>query len=187
MFILHRTMTRFVSLLGLALCLMATTSPVHAVDKTLEIGDRAPDFSLTDQNGKQHRLVDYRGRWVILYFYPKDDTPGCIKEACRFRDDNLEFGKRGADVLGVSIDNRDSHAAFSEKYGLPFPLLADTGGKVAGLYGSYFSFGPLHFARRHSFIIDPDGRIASIYRKVDPAIHSSNLLHDLTELQKQRH
>jgi len=180
-------MTRFIPILSIAFWSVAAILPAHARDITLNTGNPAPEFSLTDQNGKLRRLVDYRGRWVVLYFYPKDETPGCIKEACRFRDDHLAFGKLGTDILGVSVDNQDSHVAFSRKYGLPFPLLVDTGGKVATQYGSYFSFGPLRFARRHSFIIDPDGRIAAIYRKVDPAVHSIILLQALKQLQLQKH
>jgi len=152
--------------------------------KELHVGDPAPDFSLVDQNGKLQHLSAFRNRWLVLYFYPKDDTPGCTKEACTFRDDYLKLAKLNADVLGVSIDNEKSHAAFSSKYHLPFPLLSDSDGKIADAYGSYFSFGPLKFARRHTFIIDPAGGIAAIYRKVEPGKHSSQILHDLSELQK---
>lgn len=164
--------------------LLIGTPSIHAMNKELHIGDTAPDFNLTDQNGKSRKLADYRGRWVVLYFYPKDDTPGCTREACAFRDDFLRFDKLHADILGISIDNQESHAEFSGKYGLPFPLLADPDGKTAAAYGSYFSFGPLRYARRHTFIIDPDGRLAKIYRKVDPKKHSDEIYNDLTRLQK---
>ena len=99
-------------------------------------GSLAPDFSLVDQNGETRALSSYRGRWVVLYFYPKDDTPGCTTEACQFRDDYAAVQRLGADILGVSIDNRASHAAFSKKFSLPFPLLADTDGRVAKQYGA---------------------------------------------------
>lgn len=150
----------------------------------LKNGDVAPNFSLSDQNGKQHQLTQYRGRWMVLYFYPKNNTPGCTTEACKFRDDYFKLDKLGADVLGISVDSQESHAAFAKKYGLPFPLLADTGGAVASKYGSYFSFGPLKFARRHTFIIDPHGNIAKIYRKVTPETHSAQVIGDIVALQK---
>lgn len=149
----------------------------------MKVNDKAPEFSLIDQTGKQHRLSDYRKRWVVLYFYPKNNTAGCTREACRFRDDYFRLTKLGAEVLGVSIDNRDSHAEFAKKYSLPFPLLADTDGKVASQYGSFFSFGPLRFAKRHTFIIDPEGRIAKIYRSVKPDSHSEEIVHDLSQIQ----
>jgi len=152
--------------------------------KELQVGEPAPDFSLVDQNGKLQRLAAFRNRWLVLYFYPKDDTPGCTTEACTFRDDYLKLAKLNAEVLGISIDSEKSHAAFSSKYHLPFPLLSDSSGKIAVAYGSFFSFGPLKFARRHSFIIDPAGRIAAIYRKVEPGKHSNQILNDLFVLQK---
>ena len=151
----------------------------------MKINDIAPDFSLIDQNGKQHRISDYRGRWVVLYFYPKNNTAGCTKEACKFRDDYFRLTKLGAEVLGVSIDNQDSHAEFTKKYSLPFPLLADSDGKVASQYGSFFSFGPLRFAKRHTFIIDPDGRIAKLYRSVKPDSHSEEIILDLSHIQSK--
>lgn len=170
----------------LLLILLLTVATVFAEDETLNVNDIAPDFVLTDQNGKQRKLGDFRNRWVVLYFYPKNNTPGCTEEACQFRDDYFKLGKLGAEVLGISIDSQESHAEFTKKYSLPFPLLADTDGKVASQYGSYFSFGPMRFARRHTFIIGPDGRIAKIYRKVKPATHSEDVIRDLTELQKQK-
>jgi len=156
---------------------------VLAEDVMLKTGDIAPNFLLTDQNGKQRQLVQYQGRWVVLYFYPKNNTPGCTTEACKFRNDYFRMDKLGADVLGISVDNQDSHAAFANKYGLPFPLLADIDGAVANKYGSFFSFGPLKFARRHTFIIDPEGLIAKIYRKVDPETHAAEVIRDIGTLQ----
>ena len=155
-----------------------------AKDDELKAGDIAPAFELIDQNGKVHRRADYRGRWLVLYFYPKDNTPGCTKEACQFRDDYFKLDKLGADVLGISIDNQESHNRFAQQFHLPFPLLADTDGKVAARYGSFFSFGPLRFAKRHSFIIDPNGRIAKIYRSVDPKLHSDAVMRDIAALQQ---
>ncbi|MCU7845100.1 MAG: peroxiredoxin [Candidatus Thiodiazotropha sp. (ex Monitilora ramsayi)] len=145
-------------------------------------GELAPDFRLMDQNGEVHRLSAYQGGWVVLYFYPKDDTPGCTKEACEFRDDHAYFVEKGVTLLGVSTDDIESHQAFSEKYQLPFPLLSDADGEVAKQYGSLFQIGPIKFAKRHSFIIDPKGRIARIYRDVDPKQHSDQMIADLTPL-----
>ena len=133
-----------------------------------------------------HALEDYRGRWIVLYFYPKDDTPGCTTEACNFRDDISALTALGVQVLGVSTDDRASHARFAEKFHLPFPLLADTDGSTARAYGALLGFGPLKFAKRHSFIVGPDGRIAKIYRDVQPATHSREIRDDLKALQKAR-
>lgn len=149
----------------------------------LKPGQAAPDFVLKDQNGASQRLADYRGKWVVLYFYPKDDTPGCTKEACQFRDDILGLRALKAEVLGVSVDNTESHARFSQKYSLPFALLSDPDGKVTAQYGSLLSLGIVKFAQRHTFIIDPQGRIARIYRKVDPDTHSRQVIDALKALQ----
>jgi peroxiredoxin Q/BCP len=148
----------------------------------LVVGGRAPDFGLYDQNNIQHKLGDLRGRWLLLYFYPKDDTPGCTREACAFRDDFRQLLQLQVALLGVSLDSRASHRAFAEKYSLPFPLLADPEGKIASAYGALWKFGPIRFARRHSFIIDPEGKIARIYRSVDAEQHSQQILQDLSAL-----
>ncbi len=147
------------------------------------VGNPAPDVSLMDQNGETLSLSHYRGRWVVLYFYPKDDTPGCTTEACQFRDAYQSLKNLGAEVLGVSIDQRESHAAFAKKFSLPFPLLADTDGAVARGYGALWGLWPLRFARRHTFLIDPQGRIARVYRQVDPQTHSREVIADLKALQ----
>ena len=152
----------------------------------LKPGDPAPDFALVDQTGRTRALSDFRGRWLVLYFYPKDDTPGCTTEACSFRDDISALAALGAQVLGVSTDDAASHTRFAEKFHLPFPLLADTDGRTARAYGALLGFGPLKFARRHSFIIAPGGRIAKIYREVRPATHSREIRADLEALQKAR-
>jgi peroxiredoxin Q/BCP len=148
------------------------------------VGNPAPEFSLPDQAGASRSLADYRGRWVVLYFYPRDDTPGCTTEACRFRDDHALLKQLGAEILGVSVDSRERHAGFSRKHELPFPLLADTDGAVARLYGALWGVWPLRFARRHTFLIDPRGRIAKIYRAVNPSTHSREVMTDLKELQR---
>ncbi len=156
-----------------------------AVADTLTPGQPAPEFSLPDQHGKIHRLADYRGRWLVLYFYPKDDTPGCTKEACSFRDNISAISEQGAAVLGVSVDNSDSHAEFAQKYHLPFPLLADRDGKVAEKYGSLRNLFVIRLAKRHSFIIDPQGRIARIWREVNPATHVAEIVRELQALQSR--
>ncbi|MGE5319264.1 MAG: peroxiredoxin [Hyphomicrobiaceae bacterium] len=147
-------------------------------------GSTAPDFALPDQNGQIHRLGDYAGRWLVLYFYPRDDTPICTREACRFRDDIGTLGKLDAAVVGVSVDSTQSHAEFSRKYGLPFPLLSDPDGRTAAAYDSLLNFGFVRFARRHTFIIAPDGRIAARFDHVDPARHAAEVSDALKRLQR---
>lgn len=146
-------------------------------------GSAAPDFALQDQNGRMHRLSDYAGRWLVLYFYPRDDTPVCTREACRFRDDIGTLGKLDAAVVGVSVDSTRSHADFSRKYGLPFPLLSDPDGRTASAYDSLLNLGIIRFARRHTFIIAPDGRIAARFDHVDPARHAEEVRDTLRSLQ----
>ena len=148
----------------------------------LTVGDAAPDFRLQDQNGEWHELADYRGRWVVLYFYPKDDTPGCTTEACAFRDNIFAYEELGASILGVSLDDVASHEAFAEKYSLPFSLLSDADAATATDYDVLKKIVGFSYARRESFIIDPDGNIAVHYRKVDAASHSEDVLADLSNL-----
>ena len=147
-------------------------------------GSAAPDFALQDQDGRTHRLDDYAGRWLVLYFYPKDDTPGCTREACRFRDDIGVLGDLNAAVVGVSVDDTRSHADFARKYQLPFPLLSDSDGQTAAAYDSLLNLGVMRFARRHTFIIAPDGRIAARFDNVDPARHAQDVAHTLRTLQR---
>lgn len=148
----------------------------------LKIGDKAPEFSLPDQHGKQHSLFDYRAMWVLLYFYPKDNTTGCIKEACAIRDSFVSFGKVKTVVLGVSVDSVASHKKFSEKYELPFILLADEQKEVMKLYGVWtkkkFMGREYMGAKRQSFLIDPRGNITKIYEEVKPAEHAEEVLRD---------
>lgn len=146
----------------------------------LKEGDVAPDFKATTNEGNTVSLSDFRGKNVILYFYPKDSTPGCTKEACAFRDDYTEFKKKGAVVLGVSTDSAKSHAKFVQKYNLPFPLLVDEDKKIVNAYGVY---GPRTFmgikytgTHRITFLIGPDGKIKKIWPKVKPAEHSREIL-----------
>jgi peroxiredoxin Q/BCP len=146
------------------------------------VGNPAPDFHLQDQNGDWHSLEQYKGQWVALYFYPKDDTPGCTKEACAFRDNIFAFDKLNAVVIGVSLDDVSSHAEFAEKYSLPFSILADTDKQAATAYGVVMKIGPMELASRQSFLIAPDGKVAKHYPKVDPETHSQDVLADLQEL-----
>jgi thioredoxin-dependent peroxiredoxin len=145
-------------------------------------GAAAPDFELPDQRGELRRLGDYDGKWLVLYFYPKDDTPGCTTQACEFRDNIFAFRKAGAEIVGISLDDVDSHLAFAEKHGLPFTLLADAGGVVAREYGVLRNFGVVTLASRQTFLISPDGRIARHYAKVDVNSHSEEVLRDITAL-----
>ncbi len=147
-----------------------------------KVGQAAPDFALTDQAGKLQKLSDYRGKWVVLYFYPKDDTPHCTTEACQFRDDIFQIRQLGAEVLGVSVDDADSHAEFAKKHHLSFPLLADKGGVVAASYGSIINLLLIKFAKRNTFIIDPQGKVAKVYVAVDAQQHAQAVLKDLTVL-----
>lgn len=149
----------------------------------LEVGMKAPQFDLYDQTGTQHSLSNYLGKWVVMYFYPKDDTPGCTKEACAFRDDIPTLNKLDVRVFGVSVDSTESHAEFANKFDLQFPLLADIGGNVSAEYGSLTKVGPMKFAKRHTFIIDPDGKFAKIYRSVKPASHSDEVIAEIKNLQ----
>lgn len=153
---------------------------------TLEAGQAAPEFELPDQQGKLRKLADWRGKWLVLYFYPKNDTPGCTTEACNFRDDWLLLQELGAEVVGVSVDTSASHAAFAQKYKLPFPLLADAQGEVATRYGALSDWVVYKFAKRQTFIVDPQGRIARIYRSVDSDKHSAEIVADLKQLRQAR-
>jgi peroxiredoxin Q/BCP len=128
------------------------------------VGQAAPDFHLQDQKGDWHKLADEHGKWLVLYFYPKDFTPGCTTEVCTFRDDIVALRKAGADVLGVSLDEVKSHAEFAEKYHVPFRLLSDADANVAKAYGVYTERGPMKYARRETFLIDPQGKVASATR-----------------------
>jgi thioredoxin-dependent peroxiredoxin len=147
----------------------------------LKVGQPAPDFSLPDQEGKTHKLVDYRGKWLALYFYVKDDTPGCTEQACKFRDDIHELADLGAQVVGVSVDDSTSHANFARKYNLPFPLLADSKGEIAARYDSLRGDGSM--AKRNTFLIDPEGRIAKIYLSASTARNSADVIQDLKKLK----
>lgn len=173
-------MKLFISILS-ALALLVIGAPAQA--EQFRTGDPAPDFELMDQNEQLHSIEDYRGKWVALYFYPKDDTPGCTTEACEFRDNIFAFKNLDCQILGVSLDDVESHKDFAEKYSLPFPLLADTSGTTADAYGVKSKFMGMTVAKRQTFLIDPDGKIAKHYVEVDPDTHSQEVLADLEVLQ----
>jgi peroxiredoxin Q/BCP len=147
------------------------------------VGQPAPDFKLQDQDGKWRSLADYKGKWVALYFYPKDDTPGCTKQACAFRDNVFAFNKEGAVILGISVDDVESHRKFAEKHGLPFTLLADADKAVTRQYGVLKNYGVMEVARRDTFLIDPQGRVAKHYESVDPEQNSKVVLEDIKVLK----
>jgi len=146
------------------------------------VGTAAPAFKLQDQNGEWHELSDYQGGWVAVYFYPKDDTPGCTTEACSFRDNIYAFKAIGAQVVGISLDDVASHKEFSTKYKLPFTLLADVGGKTAEAYGVLTDYQLMKIASRQSFLVNPEGVIVKHYAKVDPDTHTEQVLADLQAL-----
>ncbi len=149
----------------------------------LNVGDRAPDFSLPDAQGNIISLADLQGKWVVLYFYPRDNTPGCTTQACAFRDSYAEFQNRNVVMLGVSTDDAKSHDKFATKFNLPFPLLIDEAGIVAAAYESYglkkFMGKEYLGITRNTFVISPEGAIAKIYKKVKPATHIEQVLAEM--------
>ena len=151
-----------------------------------QVGAAAPEFTLPSQDGQRVGLKDYSGKWVVLYFYPKDFTSGCTIEAHNFQRDQEQYAKKNAVVLGVSVDSVDSHKKFCTKEGLNFKLLADTDHKVSDEYGSLMNLGITQIAKRNTFIIDPAGKIARVYTGVDPNKHSQEVLAALDEVQKIR-
>lgn len=152
----------------------------------LTINTPAPDFTLADQSGRNHTLSDYRGKYVLMYFYPKDDTPGCTTEACGLRDRMEELNNLNIQVFGISKDDSDSHKKFAEKHGLTFPLLADTEKKVCELYGIWgersFMGKKYMGISRSSYLINPQGIIVKVYEKVKPAVHASVVVADVATL-----
>ena len=149
----------------------------------MRVGDQAPDFELSDQMGKVHKLSDYLGESILLYFYPKDDTPGCTKEACEIRDNFTDFKKLGLKILGVSADSVKSHNNFSEKYSLPFSILSDVNKEVIKEYGVWgkkkFMGKEYEGIKRTSFLVDAEGKIEKIYEEVKPAEHAKEVILDI--------
>jgi peroxiredoxin Q/BCP len=170
------------SLLLLALC-AASSAADPAPAPPPQVGEMAPAIRLQDQNGSWHTLEQYRGQWVVLYFYPKDFTSGCTTQVCAFRDDIGKLKEQGAQVLGVSVDDVKSHAEFAEKYHVPFPLLSDASKQTAERYGVLTSKLGFKFARRDTFLIDPTGKIAKHYENVDPEKNVGQVIADLGALK----
>lgn len=159
--------------------------PSLAGAEPLPAGTAAPAFTLPDADGKPRQLADWRGQWLVLYFYPRDHTPGCTTEANQFRDALPQFTALKARVAGISFDDSASHRRFADDLRLPFPLLSDSDGTVARSYGALLNLGVMKFARRHTILIDPDGRVAKTYRDVEPETHPAQVLADLKQLQRE--
>lgn len=175
-------MVKWLLLFGLVGALALLLARMVQAAELPKIGQSAPAFSLSDQEGKNHQLSDYSGKWLVLYFYPKDDTPGCTQEACAFRDDLHLLAELGAMVVGVSVDDSSSHAEFAKKYHLPFPLLADKSRVVAEEYGVLLNLGLFKIAKRYTFLITPQGKIAKVYSKVETSRHSKEIIDDLKQI-----
>jgi peroxiredoxin Q/BCP len=170
------------------ICAIAAQN-AHSADQPAPpaVGTQAPAFHLQDQAGTWHALSEYRGKWLVLYFYPKDDTPGCTTQACEFRDNIFAFDKLGAVILGISVDDVASHKQFAAEHSLPFTLLADSTKQTAKSYGVLRSaLGFMEIAARETFIIDRQGRVAKHYPAVDPKGHSQAVLADLKALQAKQ-
>jgi len=178
-------MLRIILLVLVILAVILLVPRLLSRSATPSAGSVAPDFTLPSQDGASVSLKDYRGKWVVLYFYPKDQTPACTREAHNFQVDQPKYAERNAVVLGVSLASVDSHKKFCAKECLNFRLLADPEHKVTSQYGSLTNFGVVKFAARNTFIIDPQGRIAKAYTSVDPVRHSEEVLAALSELEQQ--
>jgi peroxiredoxin Q/BCP len=146
---------------------------------SLSVGTKAPDFTVKDTNGNTVSLSDYAGKTVVLYFYPKDDTPGCTKEACSFRDSYTEYQGKDIAVFGVSMDDEVSHKAFTDKFSLPFPLLADTNGAITKAYDVEAEMNGTRYSKRVTYVIDGKGSIAKVYTSVNTETHASDILAEL--------
>jgi thioredoxin-dependent peroxiredoxin len=182
-------MNRNILLRLLVLCCViggvSAPGSVTAVTEQPSVGTAAPDFKLTTNEGNQASLADFKGKWVVLYFYPKDFTSGCTLEARNFQRDLEKYQKLNAVILGVSVDTAESHKGFCAKEGLTFKLLSDPEAKVSEQYGSIMEYNGMKLSARNTFVIDPQGKIAKVYVKVGPAGHSDEVLAALAELQKK--
>ena len=175
-------MSRFMHGAAVAVALATLLAGTAIAADPPAVGSPAPAFKLQDQTGKSHALSDYKGKWVVLYFYPKDNTPGCTTQACEFRDNIFAYREMGAVILGVSVDDVASHKTFSDQHSLPFPILADSEKKTATAYATLTTYKDMVLSQRDTFIIDPEGQIAKHYVKVDPKGHSEIVLADLKQL-----
>lgn len=178
-------MSRYVVLCALLVVGLMAVVPSAATADAPMVGAAAPEFTLTTDEGKQASLKDFRGKWVVLYFYPKDFTSGCTLEAHNFQRDLAMYKAMKAVILGVSVDTAESHKSFCAKEGLSFKLLADTEAKVSDAYGSVMEYNGMKLSARNTFIIDPKGKIAQVFMKVKPATHSEEVLAALAVLRKK--
>jgi len=178
-------MSKYVFLLAFAIVAVVACNRVSAVNELPAVGAAAPGFNLTTNEGKQVSLNDFKGKWVVLYFYPKDFTQGCTIEARNFQRDLAKYAAANAVILGVSVDNAQSHKEFCAKEGLNFKLLADTDAKVSEQYGSTMEYEGTKYSARNTFIIDPQGKVVKVFEKVKVATHSEEVLAALATLQKQ--
>jgi peroxiredoxin Q/BCP len=167
-----------------AILILSALVSVAAVADPPAVGDPAPDFKLSTDEGKTASLADFRGKWVVLYFYPKDFTSGCTLQAQNFQRDIEKYQKVNAVIVGVSVDTAESHKNFCAKEGLNFRLLSDSDAKVSEQYGSVMEYNGMKLSARNTFIIDPQGKIAKVFLKVNPKVHSDEVLSALAELQK---
>jgi peroxiredoxin Q/BCP len=177
-------MSKYAFLLVFVFVAVLACNRVGAVGEMPAVGAAAPAFKLTNNEGKQVSLNDYKGKWVVLYFYPKDFTQGCTIEAHNFQRDLAKYEAVNAVILGVSVDNEQSHKEFCAKEGLNFKLLADTDAKVSEQYGSVMEYNGAKLSARNTFIIDPQGKVAKVFEKVKVAAHSEEVLAALATLQK---
>ena len=177
-------MTKYLLVCGLLVVGLIACGSVGATTDAPAVGAAAPDFSLTTNEGKQASLKDYRGKWVVLYFYPKDFTSGCTLQAHNFQRDLAKYEALNAVILGVSVDTAESHKDFCAKEGLSFKLLSDTDAKVSDAYGSVMEYNGAKLSARNTFIIDPKGKIAQVFLKVKPAANSEEVLAALATLKK---
>jgi peroxiredoxin Q/BCP len=178
-------MSKYVFLLVFAIVAVVACNRVSAVSVLPAVGAAAPGFNLTTNEGKQVSLNDFKGKWVVLYFYPKDFTEGCTIEARNFQRDLSKYEAVNAVILGVSVDNAESHKSFCAKEGLNFKLLADTDAKVSEQYGSIMEYNGAKYSARNTFIIDPQGKLVKVFEKVKVGPHSEEVLAALATMQKQ--
>jgi len=178
-------MKKYAFILAFAIVTVLACNRAGAVNEMPAVGAAAPGFNLTTNEGKQVSLNDFKGKWVVLYFYPKDFTQGCTIEARNFQRDIAKYEAANAVILGVSVDNAESHKEFCAKEGLNFKLLADTDAKVSEQYGSIMEYNGAKLSARNTFIIDPQGKIAKVFEKVKVTPHSEEVLAALASLQKQ--
>ena len=178
-------MAKYAFILAFAIVAVVACNRVSAVTELPAVGVAAPAFSLHSNEGKAVSLADYKGKWVVLYFYPKDMTPGCTIEARNFQRDLAKYEAANAVILGVSVDTAESHKEFCAKEGLNFKLLSDTDAKVSEQYGSIMEYGGAKLSARNTFIIDPQGKVAKVFEKVNVKVHSDEVLAALAALQKK--